>query len=56
VPPPTPATKPSDDGPAVGPHPDDADEVREASEAADRGEFLSPEETAAMMAELLGEA
>jgi len=35
------------------PHPDDADDVRAASDAADRKELLSEEETTAMMRELL---
>jgi hypothetical protein len=35
------------------PHPDDLDEVRASSEAAERGEFLSEEETAEMMRDLL---
>jgi hypothetical protein len=38
---------------AYMPHPDDLDEVRASSEAAERGEFLSEAETAEMMRDLL---
>jgi hypothetical protein len=31
------------------PHPDDAEDVRQAMECADRGEFLSPEATEAFL-------
>jgi hypothetical protein len=38
------------------PHPDDADDVRQAMECADRGEFISPAETEALLRWLNGEA
>lgn len=47
-----PAKKPAQ----YAPHPDDEDDVRAASDAADRKELLSEEETAAMMRELLSPA
>ncbi len=37
------------------PHPDDAEHVREAFEAVERGEIMSAEESAAYLRELLGE-
>jgi hypothetical protein len=37
------------------PHPDDEQDVWEACEAADRGEFLSPEASEAFVRWLLGE-
>ena len=37
------------------PHPDDAEEVRKAMECADRGEFLTPAATEALLRWLNGE-
>jgi hypothetical protein len=53
-----PSTKPTRGAPRTPvfvPHPDDADDVREAFAAIDRGEVLSPEESAAYLRSLLGE-
>jgi hypothetical protein len=52
-----PSTKPTSGSarePVFGPHPDDVDAVRDALAAVERGEVLSPEESAAYLKSLLG--
>jgi hypothetical protein len=49
-----PSSKPKNK-PVFVPHPNDEAEVRDAFEAVDRGEVLSPEESAAYLRALLGD-
>jgi hypothetical protein len=48
-----PSTKPKRKEPTYAPHPDDAEALREGLEAADLGDALSPEESAAYVQQLL---